>query len=261
MTTKHVFIGYDPRDDLAYKVAERSLFNHAKINIKVHPLIDADLRKQGHYFRSYRVDRTGQMFDDCDGKPFSTQFSFTRFCVPLVCDSEGIYQPVLFVDADVMFRDDVGKLFDLWDSSYDLMCVQHDLEVSEKTKMDGVIQTPNTHGRKNWSSVMLMEPRMCTPMPRRVSEKDKRGGITRYMVNAQTGSYLHSLAWLDDEDVGPLPAEWNYLVGYHDPYSVDPKLVHYTLGTPDMVDVNEFEDEWWGYVTEDELRWANSRWR
>ena len=254
-----MFIGYDPRDDLAYKIAERSLLKHCEIDVEIHPLIDTQLRQSGHYYRSYRVDKTGQMFDDRDGKPFSTQFSFTRFCVPLVCDLEGIYDTVLFCDPDVMFRADVGELFKLWDSKYDLMCVQHNQTVSETTKMDGVIQTPNTHGRKNWSSVMLMDPRMCTPMPRRVSEKDKRGGITRYLVNSQTGSYLHSLAWLDDEDIGPLPSEWNYLVGYSDPDSVEPKLVHYTLGTPDMVNMTEFGDEWWAYASQEEIRWAERK--
>jgi len=239
---RHVFIGYDPRDDLAYKVAERSLYRHAK-GINVHMLKDRDLRRQGIYGRPYRVDHVGQMWDERDGRPFSTEFSFTRFAVPLLCKrlADDISGPVLFIDADVMFRADVNELFDLWDDTKALMCIQHNQKVHDETKMDGVIQNPNTHGRKNWSSVMLMDWERCLA--------NGTDGLNPYRLNTLSGAQLHSFTWLPDQKIGALPEEWNYLVHYSDPMNIqNPKLVHYTDGTPDMGVDGEFLDEWWAYA-------------
>jgi hypothetical protein len=77
-----VYIGYDPRDHLAYRVAEHTIKERASIDIEVLPLKDWELRQKRIYWRGYRVDASGQMWDDIDGKPFSSQFSFTRFAVP-----------------------------------------------------------------------------------------------------------------------------------------------------------------------------------
>src|SRR3990167_387251 len=127
--TRHIFIGYDAREAAAYKVAERSIMFHAKadMDFAIHPVRDWDLRKSGLYWRGYRVDEKGQMYDDRDGKPFSTQFAFTRFCVPELARRMDIHEPVLFMDCDVMLRADVSELFDLWDDSCSVMCVHHNL--------------------------------------------------------------------------------------------------------------------------------------
>lgn len=58
----------------------------------------------------------------------------------------------LFCDLDFMFRDDIKKLFALADDRYAVMCVQHDYQPPEETKMDGRTQTK--YARKNWSSLM-----------------------------------------------------------------------------------------------------------
>ena len=114
-----------------------------------------------------------------------------------------------------------------------MMCVHHNQQVKEKTKMDGVVQSPNTHGRKNWSSLMLIRPETARD-------------LTPYCVNNMTGEWLHSLVWMPDDDIGKIPEEWNYLVGYSRP-DIDPKIVHHTLGTPDMVNESctEYQEEWW----------------
>ena len=64
------------------------------------------------------------------------------------------------------------------------------------------------------------------------------------MVNRRHPGYLHQFKWLDDDDIGELPYQWNYLEGTYD--SHDAKFVHYTLGGPwfdNWQDV-EYAQEW-----------------
>lgn len=227
-----IYIGYDPRDHLAATVCVESLLKHATIPVQPILLKDHELRQSGDYWRGYRVDGDGQMWDDRDGRPFSTQFSFTRFCVPHVEDMGD--EMVMFMDADMMWRADIKELIEQINPDKSLLCVQHNQQVKEEKKMDGVIQSPNTHGRKNWSSLMILRPSACQD-------------LTRYAVNNMSGEWLHSLVWMRDEEIGALPEEWNYLVGYSNP-EIDAKIVHYTLGTPDMVGDTEYDDEWWDYL-------------
>ena len=235
---RHIYIGYDPREDLAYKVAERSIHANASSPVAVHPLRDWELRKQGVYWRGYRVDGNGQMYDERDGKPFSTQFTFTRFCVPAIAKQMGITEPVLFMDCDVMLRADVHELFGLWDGSKSVMCVHHNHVPEELSKMDGVAQT--RYHRKNWSSVMLLHPDKC-PM------------LTPGYVNQRSGAHLHGLLWTNDESIGQLPEDWNYLVRWSEREKVpNPKLVHFTEGVPAMpgYESDEYADEWFGYANQ-----------
>lgn len=241
--TRHWFIGADPRDELAGKVAVRSMLRHSlsglREGIKVHFLRDHELRRAGLYWRSYEVRPNGQIIDCGDGKPCSTQFSFTRFLVPEIARRMGIHEPVLFTDPDVMFRAPIEGLFDCWNDSKFVMCVQHRHTPPEATKFDGLEQT--RYFRKNWSSVMLLHP-------------DRTNGLDAQAVNSAPGASLHALSWVKDKAIGALPPEWNHLVGYDHP-SEDAKLAHFTLGTPDMPELTEQEyaEEWLSYVRKDEM--------
>ena len=84
--------------------------------------------------------------------------------------------------------------------------------------------------------------------------------LTLYSVNNMSGDYLHSMGWVEDKDIGTIPQEWNFLEGYTDPDSCrDTKLVHFTLGTPDMVDTpSEYSHEWWYYATRKSIFGANT---
>ena len=224
-----VFIGYDPRDHDAYTVLEHSIRENTACAVDIVPIKEWELRQKELFWRSWRMDAQGQMWDDRDGRPFSTQFSFTRFAVPLLQGHTSEW--VLFLDADMMFRDDIKELFALADDKYDVMCVQHDHQPNEALKMDGMIQS--AYRRKNWSSVMLIRPSRC-----RVLDK--------YALNNWSGSDLHGMKWA--EKIGKLPKVWNFLAGYDDP-SMVPKNVHFTLGTPDMQNMNAprtpYDAEWW----------------
>lgn len=156
----------------------------------------------------------GTLFDDISGAPMSTEFAITRFFVPLL-QHRGW---ALFVDCDVVFLADVAELLGLANNEYAVMCVQHGALDAEGTKMDGQIQLP--YKRKNWSSVMLFN---CDhPANRR---------LTLDLLNQAPGRDLHRFCWLDDADIGALPATWNWLVDVQPRPSV-PKLAHYTRGGP-----------------------------
>jgi hypothetical protein len=98
--------------------------------------------------------------------------------------------------------------------------------------MDGQIQT--RYARKNWSSVMVLN---C--------DHPANQALTTDLVNSATGRYLHGFNWLCDDQIGALDPKWNWLVGHSDP-AIDPAIVHFTDGTPDMVGYEDqpFADEW-----------------
>jgi hypothetical protein len=235
---RYWFIGADPRDELALKIALRSYERHAKNKVFVIPLKDHELRRAGFYWRQYQVRPNGQKIDEVDGKPFSTDFSFSRFCVPELARAMGIHDPVLFTDPDILLRADINELFDAWDDTKSVMCVQHQHQPKEATKFDGMEQP--RYFRKNWSSVMLMHP-------------DRTQKLTVHKVNNQPGSDLHAMLWTNDAEIGALPKEWNHLVGYDEP-NPDAKLVHFTLGTPDYAARarDEHAHEWATYLEPDE---------
>ncbi len=220
-----VYVGYDVRDELAFRACVSSLLAHASIPLQIIPIKEFDLRRRNIFHRGYTVKPSGQMIDSIDKRPFSTTFTFTRFAIPLIDNSD---ECVLFCDADFLWRADVALLFALFDKDKSLMCVQHDYKPKEKTKFDGMLQ--EQYLRKNWSSLMLFNPSKCK--------------ITQAELNGASGRYLHQLKWLADEQIGALPAAWNWLEGWSDE-SVDPLAVHYTRGTPDMLgDFLPYSAEW-----------------
>jgi hypothetical protein len=50
-------------------------------------------------------------------------------------------------------------------------------------------------------------------------------------VNSASGLDLHRFAWIDDNAIGQLPLEWNWLVGEY-AYNPAAKIVHFTIGGP-----------------------------
>jgi lipopolysaccharide biosynthesis glycosyltransferase len=201
-----IYIGWDSREDIAFQVAKQSILDHATIPVEIIPLKQKQLRKDGVYWRS--VDQLA-----------STEFTFTRFLVPVLNDYTGW---ALFIDCDFVAVDDVKKLFDQRNEQYAVMCAQHDYVPKEGTKMDG--QQQHMYPRKNWSSMMLIN---CG--------HPSNKGLTKEVVNNEhiTGAYLHRFSWLDDSEVGKISHEWNWLVGwYKEPEDGSPKFLHYTEGGP-----------------------------
>ncbi len=228
------YIGYDPRDTLAFEVCAASVLKHASVPVEIIPLKDWDMRARGIYWRGFRIDRNGQRYDDRDGLPASTEFSYLRFLIPII--EEFGDEWVLWSDADMMWRGDVAELLGLIEPGKAVMCVKHDHRPPETTKITGNIQ--RFYLRKNWSSVMLMRPS---------GNRD----LTKYAANNQSKDWLHQLSWLSDEEIGALPEAWNWLSGWSSP-DIDPKVVHHTRGTPDIPKYKDepFAEEWWAVLRE-----------
>ena len=211
-----IYVGYDSREDVAYRVLKSSIKRQSSRRIQ--PLIQSQLRESGIYTRDVDVLA-------------STEFSFTRFLTPLLNGYDGW---ALFIDCDMLFIESPDKLFELADDKYAVMCVKHDYIPKSTIKMDG--KTQHLYPRKNWSSVMLFN---CShPSNQR---------LTREVVNTESGAFLHQMQWLKDEEIGELPKEWNWLVGWHkEPEDGTPKLLHYTEGGPWFKGYEdcEYADEW-----------------
>jgi len=210
-----VYIGWDPRDATAFEVCRRSLLERASIEVEVRALKDWEVRARGIYWRTHRVDERGRMWDERDGQPFSTAFSYTRYCVPLL---EGFgAEPVVFCDADMLWRADIAELIERAGTA-PVACVKHAHRPPEREKMTETIQS--AYPRKNWSSLMVLRPNRCR-------------ALTAYAVNNRPRTWLHGMRWVDEDDIVALPEAWNWLDGWSDP-AMDAKVAHFTRGTPDM---------------------------
>lgn len=217
MKPLNIYIGYDPREDDAYRVCRSSILQHASIPVRIIKLDLSALQSLGLYWRKYRTVN-GQMYDELDGRPFSTQFSFSRFLVPMLSGYDGWS---LFVDSDFLFTDDIAKLLPLLDKTKAAMVVKNHHIPNENTKMDGQQQT--AYFRKNWSSFVAYN---CSHRANLY--------ITAERVNSMSGGWLHGFTWLSESEIGGLPSTWNWLAGISDSFPQPPMAIHFTLGIPSM---------------------------
>ena len=126
----------------------------------------------------------------------------------------------LFCDCDFLWLSNIADLVEYAATPKAVHCVRHDHRPPERTKMDGAVQS--VYPRKNWSSLMLFD---CSHPAVRSLIPD--------VVNTASGAHLHRLKWVADEDIGALPAEWNWLGGWNEkPRIGTPKAVHFTRGGP-----------------------------
>ena len=216
--TSNVFVGYDTREDIAYQVCEFSI-KRFNANVAITPLVQHELRQKKIYWRE--IDKLA-----------STEFTFTRFLVPHLMNFKGW---ALFIDCDIVFLEDVNNLFSLADDRYAVMCVKHEFNPKPGLKMDGQVQT--VYPRKNWSSVVLWN---CAHPS---NEK-----VTVDSVNNPNfdGAYFHRFSWLKDEEIGELPCDWNWLVGWYKKDDGVPRAIHYTEGGPWFKNYRncEFNQDW-----------------
>jgi lipopolysaccharide biosynthesis glycosyltransferase len=200
-----VFVGYDSREDIAWQVCRHSLLRHSDQNVSVIPLRQSVLRELGLYERS--LDAAA-----------STEFSLTRFLTPYLAAQQQGW--VIFCDCDFLFTTDVRNVLDGLDPAKALYCVQHDYVPTHQVKMDGKRQT--TYPRKNWSSFMVFN---C-------GHPDVRR-LTPSVVNASNPAYLHRFEWVGDNDaLGALDLDWNFLEGEYPMPRATPRVIHYTNGGP-----------------------------
>ena len=212
------FIGYDSKEDIAYRVCKYTLLKRASTDVNVFSLKLDELISKKLYTRN--VDPLA-----------STQFTYSRFLVPKLMNYKGW---AVFCDCDFIFFGDVANLYNDLDESKAVYCVKHDYTPKEKHKMDGQKQT--IYPRKNWSSFIIFN---CNhPSTKNLSVET---------VNRETGSYLHQFKWCKDEEIGELDERWNWLEGWTSNSNQNkPYAVHFTRGGPwfsEWQDV-EFANEW-----------------
>lgn len=236
-----IYVGYDPRDHEASAVLIESILKHASRPLNIVTLNQMGLRRAGLYTRAPHIDSTvwgitdGHMRDRFDRKPYSTEFSFSRFLVPFLNQREGF---ALFMDNDMYFRSDPCEIFDKYatEDAPAIQCVKHEYADGGKVEMK-LYGCPQTfYPKKNWSSVMLWN---CG--------HPAHDNLTVADVNTKSGTWLHNFMWLEEQDIGALPEEWNWL-HEHSPEELEAKNVHFTLGGPwfDTWDPTREADERYG---------------
>jgi lipopolysaccharide biosynthesis glycosyltransferase len=193
-----IFIGYDPREAIAYHTCVNSIIRHASQPVAIVPLAL-------NLLQGYDETHT-------DG---SNHFIYSRFLVPHLM---GYSDWAIFIDGDMIVRDDIVKLWNLRELSRDVMVVKHDYKTKMTEKYLGAKN--ENYPRKNWSSVILWN---CGSFPNR--------RLTPEFIEKATGAQLHRFSWIDDERIGELPPEWNWLPDEYGA-NTDAKLLHYTLGAP-----------------------------
>ena len=201
--TLRVFLGYDKKETVAYHVAAHSIMRRSSIPVSITP-INRDNMK------FYTRPR---------GEYDSTDFSNSRFLVPFLCDYQGW---AVFMDSDILCLGDIAEFggYASLANEYGaaVRLVKHDYEPAEKNKFLGAAQT--TYSRKNWSSVMLFNNKMCQK-------------LTLDYCHTANGLDLHQFKWVTEEQVRELPKVWNHLVGEANQCEPDhARLVHFTKGTP-----------------------------
>ena len=193
-----VFVGYDPREAIAYHVCCNSIIRNASAPVAIVPVAL-------NLFSEYKETHT-------DG---SNHFIYTRFLVPWLMGWSG---KAIFIDGDMIVRGDIIELYETLSTTQDVAVVKHDYLTKQTEKYMGAKN--EDYPRKNWSSVIVWN---CNSFPNRK--------LTPEFVMASTGAFLHRFSWLEDHRIQALPPEWNWLPDEYGANS-NAKLLHYTLGTP-----------------------------
>jgi len=96
-----VFIGYDPRQPLAYTVCQSSIMRRASRPVAITPLV----------LKQLPITRRGL-----------TEYTYSRFLVPHLCGYEGA---AVFLDADIILLDDIHKMADAADPTAPVSVVKN----------------------------------------------------------------------------------------------------------------------------------------
>ena len=193
-----VFVGYDPKEAIAYHTCVNSIIRLSSQPVAIVPLA-----------LNLLPDYTETHTDA------SNTFVYSRFLVPHLMNYQG---QAIYLDGDMILRDDIVKLWQLQDSTKAVQVVKHNYKTCSNVKYLG--NKNEDFPRKNWSSVILWN---CDNIAHRI--------LTPEFVAQHPGSYLHRFNWITDDKIGELPIEWNWLP---DEFGINAraKLLHYTLGTP-----------------------------
>jgi lipopolysaccharide biosynthesis glycosyltransferase len=202
-----IVVGFDQREAIAYHTFSQSVLEKSSLPVLFLPLSINTLK-------GYKETHNDK----------SNDFVYSRFLTPYLHNFEGW---AIFADGDMVCQSDIKELWDLRDETKALQVVMHDYKTKFNQKYLG--NTNENYPRKNWSSLILWN---CSHPKHKV--------LTPDFISSQTGKYLHRFSWLDDEDIGELPIDWNWLAIEY-PNNPKAKIIHYTLGTPCFKDYRNTE--------------------
>ena len=208
MDRVRIYIGYDPKEAAAYHVCCQSIIAHSSMPVEFIPLHALPISQK-------------------DG---SNAFTYARFLVPYL---NGFKGHAIYLDGDMTVKGDIAELWAMRRVYTGAQVVQHSYKTKHPVKYFGAKN--EDYPRKNWSSVILWN---CGFLP--------NAKLTPEFVEAQTGAFLHRFQWLEEERIGPLPKEWNWLEGEY-PANPHAKLIHHTLGTPCIqgYENSDHADDWY----------------
>ena len=198
-----IFCGYDPREAAGYHVFCQSVIERASVPVSLIPLHGPLLNFDGQR----------------DG---TNAFIYSRFLVPALMGYSGW---AIFADAsDMVVISDIAKLWAERETNAfnkAVAVVKHDYKTKHPRKYIGTpMESDNLdYPGKNRSSVILWN---CGHYANR--------RLTPELVKESPGSFLHRFQWLEEQQIGELPAEWNALSGEQDISAAS--LIHWTLGSP-----------------------------
>ena len=206
-------VGFDQREAISYHTFCQSVLEKSSLPVRFIPLAENTL---AFYRESH--------------KNISNRFIFSRFLTPYLLGFHGM---AVYADGDMVCQADIAELLDLFDPSKAVQLVQHNYETKSSKKY--LNNTNINYPRKNWSSLVIFN---CGHPSNRI--------LTPAYIEERDGAHLHRFGWLKDEEIGALPAEWNWLATEYDDNPAA-KIVHYTLGTPCFKDYRQAEmsEAWW----------------
>ena len=212
-----IYIGHDSRFSKATRVCRKSIEDHSKKGEHEIKYLDKkSLTRVGVYGRK-------------DVKGESTEFSFTRFYVPMLCHYQGI---ALFVDNDFLFKCNPTELVQYL-RKRPVACVKHNLGENSihANKMDGIEN--KSYPKKCWSSLMLFD-------------NTKLKNLSKEYLDNASPADLHQFAWVGEKEISRIPLKYNHLVGYYKKHKYI-KAIHYTQGGPwfESRKDGELSEEWW----------------
>jgi hypothetical protein len=195
-----IYIGYDPRESVAFYTLAHSILRRSSIPISIAPLVKQQLQ---------------DLYNRSRGPTESTEFSLTRFLVPALSEFRGWS---LYMDCDMLCRVDIAGLAAEMQRQADkavLVCKHEYVPKGERKFLD---QVQTKYPRKNWSSLMLFNNERCR-------------ALSPGYVNSASGLELHRFGWIEERLIGELELEWNWLVGEY-PHNPTARIVHFTRGGP-----------------------------
>ena len=211
-----IFIGYDPRESVAYHTLSNSILRNASVPVSITPLYLPNLRA---------------IFNRPSDEQQSNSFSYSRFLIPYLCNYQG---HALYLDCDMLMRGDVANVFEEYaETDMAVSVVKHRYKSKVSVKYLGNVQ--HNYPRKNWSSFVLWN---CSHTSNKV--------VNPRFVETADPATLHRFLWLNDNEIGEISVKWNWLVGEYDEPPSDIMNVHWTIGGPYFNEYAnaDFADEW-----------------